>query len=155
MKSNKKIIYTLMLSYITLATNVFPIILSDNINEEILIPSLKTPNANYWSNFTYIHINNNWENLEGYNWLKGNGSYGNPYIIEDIVINASTSPTGSGIYIQNSQTAFFTIQNCTIVGAKSGLQDAGIKLENTRNGKIQKNNCSLNSRIGILLSSGA
>lgn len=64
------------------------------------------PNASdYWDNFTYIHINNNWS-LFG-SWLKGDGSWGNPYRIENMTINATNSVSGSGIFIENSLKDYF------------------------------------------------
>ena len=56
------------------------------------------------------------------NATTGNGSAGNPYIIENYVINA-TGLGADGILIQNT-TAHFILRNCTITDAFFG--SAGI-----------------------------
>jgi parallel beta-helix repeat protein len=114
--------------------------------------NLKSPVlSKYWDNFTFIHINGNWSTAAGYEWCCGDGSWSNPYIIENITMNADSSPTGSGILIENSQNDYFVIRNCTVSNARFGNYDAGIKLENTCNGTLINNNCSDNGRLGILL----
>ena len=45
----------------------------------------------------------------------GNGSAGNPYIIQDRIINASGAGT-HGIYIRNTN-AYFILRNCTVTNA--------------------------------------
>jgi hypothetical protein len=83
--------------------------------------NLKIPTTSgWWNNFTFIHINGNWSTAVGYEWCTGDGSWGNPYIIENITIDASSSATGSGIYIQNSKNDYFIINNCTVFNAGSG-----------------------------------
>ncbi len=105
-----------------------------------------------WSNFTYIHItDSNWSVAANYDWCKGNGTWGNPYVIENLTINATTSPTGSGIYIENSTNVYFIIRNVTVINSGSTVNDGGIKLENSSNGTLIINNCSYNGRNGILL----
>ncbi|MFX1499621.1 MAG: nitrous oxide reductase family maturation protein NosD [Promethearchaeota archaeon] len=73
------------------------------------------------------------------------------FIIEDLIINAGSSPTGSGIYISNSKNHYFIIRNCTVYNASSTGNDAGIKLENTNNGTLTNNYCSDNGNWGIYL----
>jgi parallel beta-helix repeat protein len=86
--------------------------------------------------------------LEG--WL-GDGSSGNPYIIEDYLIDVGGGPF-SGIHI-NISTVYFIIRHCTILGATSvGLLGSGILLENVTNGQLINNTC-YNNRIGINLRS--
>ena len=114
--------------------------------------NIKSPKrSRYWDNFTFIHIDNNWSLYEGFEWVRGNGSWGNPYIIENITMDASSSPIGSGIFIENSKNDYFIINNCTVYNTGSGINDAGIKLENTNNGSLTNNNCSDNNRYGISL----
>lgn len=101
--------------------------------------------SGYWR-LSFIHVDGNWSDTAfTYDWCSGNGSWSSPYVIEDVIINASTSPTGHGIYINNSQNKFFKINNCTIYNA-----DSGIRLEHTNNGTLANNNCSMNTR-GIQL----
>ncbi|NVM54013.1 MAG: hypothetical protein HWN66_09965, partial [Candidatus Helarchaeota archaeon] len=61
----------------------------------------------------------------------GNGSLGNPYILENYVINASGLPA-SGITIENTN-AYFILRNCTVFGA-TGQFGSGIKLINVIHG---------------------
>jgi len=94
----------------------------------------------------------NWTWAKSQPWCYGDGSWSTPYIIENVSIDASTSPIGSGILIENSQNAYFIIRNCTITnanGASGHLNYAGgIKLINCANGVIYKNNCSNGGSYG-------
>ena len=94
---------------------------------------------------------NNWTWAASQAWCSGSGTELDPYIIENISIDASSSPTGSGIFINNSKNDYFIIRNCNVTNAGSGNYDAGIKLENTNHGTLINNNCSNNGRSGICL----
>ncbi|MHA1931680.1 MAG: right-handed parallel beta-helix repeat-containing protein [Promethearchaeota archaeon] len=112
---------------------------------KIRAPSLKP--AGFWNNFTYIHITNlNWTIANETEWCSGSGTWGAPYLLENMVINASASPTGAGIFIENSTNVYFTIRNVTIFETTDG-----IKLENTNNGAIINNSLSDNLDSGISL----
>ncbi len=77
-------------------------------------------------------------------WCGGNGSYVNPYIIENIIINTTTSnPIGIRILDSNK---YFEIRNCTI----SNTDTYAIILVRTSNGKII-NNTIINNNVGIHL----
>ena len=89
----------------------------------------------------------NWSEAAEEAWCKGLGTWSDPYIIENVTIDAGG--LGSGILISNS-SAYFIIRNCTLYNSGSGAYDGGIKLSNTDNGQIINNNCS-NNRIGIFL----
>ena len=92
----------------------------------------------------------NWTWARSQDWCqKGDGSYGNPYIIENVTINAGGAE--GGIYIVNSKNIYFKIQNCTVYNAGNGVYDAGIKLVKTNNGTIFNNTCSNNGKNGIIL----
>ena len=106
-----------------------------------------------------IYIDGSVTGVGAHNWTwardtqewcrKGDGSWANPYVIENITIDVGGS--GSGIYINNSKIVNFIIRNCTVFNSGINEDDAGIKLENTNNGTLFMNNCSLNNRHGILL----
>ena len=104
-----------------------------------------------------IHIDNNWtETKNTYYWCTGSGLYTDPYVIKDLTIDGTGLETC--ILIKNS-AFYFRIENCTLYNSGIGNYtnneyDAGIKLENTRNGKIVNNNCSRNNGVGIMLSDG-
>ncbi|MFW9985527.1 MAG: NosD domain-containing protein [Candidatus Odinarchaeota archaeon] len=79
----------------------------------------------------------------------GDGSFGDPYIIENYLIDVGGAPQ-SGIYI-NSTSVYFIIRHCIILGATtSGYFGRGILLENVTNGQLINNTCQDN-RIGICL----
>jgi parallel beta-helix repeat protein len=118
------------------------------IRDETNLKSLKLSGAYIES---FIHIDGNWSATTSYDWCSGDGSWSNPYIIENVTIDAISSPTGSGIFINNSKNIYFIIRNCTVYNAPNGIHDAGIKLENTSNGTIINNDFSDNNYIGIFM----
>ncbi len=121
------------------------------IDREIMYTSLELPE--FWR-LNSIHIDNNWSlTASTYGWCYGAGTWADPYIIENVIINCEGS--GSGIFIENSQNAYFTIQNCTVYNSGSGSNDAGIRLDNSRNGTLYINNCSKNGRFGISINSNS
>ncbi len=115
-------------------------------------PNLRNPIiSSYWTT-NFIHIDGNWSATAfTYDWCNGDGSWENPYIIENVTIDASSSPTGSGIYIKNSKNDYFIIKNCTAYNSGTDYYDGGIKLENTNNGTLINNNCSNNAGCGIVM----
>ncbi|GAG59475.1 unnamed protein product, partial [marine sediment metagenome] len=85
---------------------------------------------------TPLSIDNNWTAIEAiYDWCTGAGIENNPYIIENVSIDAQSS--GSCINIQNSND-YFIIQNCILYSSNS-YNTAGITLYNITNGKIINN----------------
>ena len=55
------------------------------------------------------------------------GSYSNPHVIEDYIIDAEG--TGSGINIRNTDL-YLIIQNCTVTNSGTATFDAGLFFEN-------------------------
>ncbi len=152
---NKIILFSffLIIMYLSFTRQNNNFIPSNKENNYISIdpPIYELETSSSWSNFTYIHITgDNWSIVETYEWVQGNGSWNNPYIIENITMDASSSPTGSGIYIENSTNSYFEIRNCEIFDSGTGTWDAGIKIENSTRGFIKDNNCSYNGESGIL-----
>jgi len=99
-----------------------------------------------------IHVDNNWSATESnYDWCSGGGTIGNPYIIENVTIDAQNS--GSGIYIENTNE-FFIIQNCTLINSQASPNSA-IRLDFLSNGKIIDNNCTNNNGRAISLFSAS
>ena len=93
-----------------------------------------------------IHIDNNWTDAWDAGICTGNGTYSDPYVIEDLVINGTGS--GSCIWIENSDV-YFKIENCTLYN--SGYLYAGIRLSVVNNSQLIDNNCSSNLNRGIYL----
>jgi len=94
-----------------------------------------------------IHIDDtnpsaNWSAAKIAGICTGSGTYSDPYVIEDLIIDGGG--TGSGIWIQNS-IKYFRIENCTIYNS-----DIGIHLwPEAHNGTLVDNNCSSNNVYGI------
>ncbi len=114
-------------------------------------------NAGYW-NLTEspIFIDDadtlyNWNKMALENdWCTGSGTWGDPYIIENVTIDSKG--TGNCIEIRNSDVPFI-IRNCTLVDTSEDPTDTGIRLWNTDNGKITNNTLSFNY-YGIFISVG-
>ncbi len=80
----------------------------------------------------------NWSFTEAsYEWCNGSGTINDPYIIENVTINATGAI--NGILIENSN-AYFMIRNCVVYNASS----RGILLERVDNGIIYNNTSSQN-----------
>jgi len=100
-----------------------------------------------------IYINDdsptsNWSVAEAAGICTGKGTYSEPYIIEDLVIDGEGS--GTCIYIRNSDV-YFRIENCTVFNSGTDMDyDSGIKLLNATKGTLINNSCSSNYR-GIYL----
>lgn len=75
----------------------------------------------------------------------GNGSSTNPYIIENYMINATSSGT-DGLLINNTNQHFI-LRNCSIFGATISGK-VGIRLENVTNATLT-NNILYNNSNGI------
>lgn len=103
-----------------------------------------------------IYINNNWSDAKAVGICTGSGTYTDPYVIKDLIIDAEG--LGSCILIENSKE-YFKIENCTVQNSENRITynypdiiiEAGIKLRNTTNGILITNNCSFNRYCGIYL----
>ncbi len=97
-----------------------------------------------------IHVENNWTATVSVGICTGLGTYSNPYVIEDLVINASG--VGSCIWIQDT-TEFFKIENCTLYNSGNDWDNVGILLGgNVDNGQLI-NNIIYNNFVGIFMDS--
>ena len=98
-----------------------------------------------------IHIDGNseWVAFKNAGKCTGEGTYSDPYIIEDLVIDAGG--WGSCILIENSDV-YFKIENCYVYNAGGSYEEtyAGIQLSNVNNALIISNNCPSNE-LGIIL----
>lgn len=103
--------------------------------------------SGYWNNFTYIYINGNWSTVASYDWCSGDGSWDNPYTIENITMDGSLVVREGQILIENSKNDYFIIRNCTVFNVAG---ESGIKLINSNNGTIEDCDVS-NAMYGIHL----
>lgn len=127
-------------------------------NKSAFVPNkiFKVKGSETWFlNGTSIYINDNnpeynWSKTEAENgWCSGNGTQNDPYIIENVIIDANNS--GNCIEIRSS-SKHFIIQNCTLYNSGAGADEAGVFLSNVDNGKLIENNIS-NNYHGIFLKS--
>ncbi len=146
-KSNKLVFLFMIVLLLPLFSNFDSII----INKFTPNPKILKISAQFTESF--IHVNGNWSDMTSYDWCSGDGSWDNPYTIENVTINASNSVIGIGILIENSINDYFKVQNCMIFNVAPNNNYGGIKMNNVTNGTLYRNNCSNNGRSGILLSS--
>ncbi len=106
------------------------------INTPIAIAE-RTPHAT-------IHVSGNSDFTSANGVTSGDGTKGNPYIIENLTISAETA---AGILIESTD-AHFTIRNCLIENGSSTY--SGIVLNNVQNGTLDGNICN-NNDYGIHL----
>ncbi|MHA1988328.1 MAG: NosD domain-containing protein, partial [Promethearchaeota archaeon] len=146
MKSNsKKLVILLILGL------VYPLILNFNIQFRSKSDHLKIINLRHSGGYNESSIH-----VTGATWASTASSEpwcyldNGVYIIENVTVNATSSPTGSGILIENSVVDFI-IRNCTVYNAGTAPGDAGIKLYNTNNGILFNNTCSNNGNNGIMV----
>ena len=143
---NNKIIILLVIGLI------FPLILNNNFNfsNENKI-NVVNPKESAGYSESFIHVDGNWtETASTYEWCYGDGSWSTPYVIENVTIDASSSPTGSGILIEFSTITYFIIRNCTVYNAGTGSLNAGITFYGTERGTIYNNTCVNNGKYGIM-----
>ena len=94
-----------------------------------------------------IHIDNNWSAAKAAGICTGIGTYTEPYVIENLVIDGGNS--GICILIENS-ILYFKIENCTIYNSGISHPSAGVRLTHVNNSQLINNNCS-SSLLGITL----
>ncbi|MFX1494366.1 MAG: nitrous oxide reductase family maturation protein NosD [Promethearchaeota archaeon] len=80
-------------------------------------------------------------------WDSGNGTYENPYILE----NKTFLGGSSNGYSLTNVNYYFIIRNCTFIGSGSATDNAGLRLVGVENGVIMNNTFS-SCQNGILFS---
>ena len=95
-----------------------------------------------------IHIDNNWTVAKSVGLCTGYGTYSEPYVIEDLVIDGGGS--GTCILIENSDV-YFKIENCTVYNSGLSYPNAGVRLSHVSNSQLINNNCSTNNIKAISL----
>jgi len=92
-----------------------------------------------------------WMEVANEEWCSGSGTWNDPYIIKNLIINGNGE--SSCIEIKNSNV-YFQIENCTVYNSWGGSWPnfgAGIKLNNVSNAELINNNCSFNRAAQIFL----
>lgn len=152
---NKKVIVLLLVLVIPLILFKFDISIGDE-KEKIVQDTIT---SSVWNLSPFIIDDTGsgdytWEEAFLQPWCSGGGTQNNPYIIENIYIDAGGS--GSGLLIRNSN-AYFIIRYSTFVNSDGGsggsnpTYDAGLKLENVDNGIVFNNTAQGNVKIGIMV----
>ncbi|MHA1846286.1 MAG: right-handed parallel beta-helix repeat-containing protein [Promethearchaeota archaeon] len=123
----------------------------DHVDQVGTLDAFGVDESASYSNFTFIHINGNWSAAASQEWCSGNGSSGNPYVLENLMINASSTPIGAGILIENTGFDYFVIRNCTVFGLNGSASNltTAFKFLNARNGYIIGNNVVNNSNYTL------
>ena len=160
MKSNAKLVILILIT-LGIVFALSPII-STNLNFNVENSEDSSGKIN---DFTFDHENVKLSPISGkiyiddndpnYNWTvakaagkcTGQGTYSNPYIIEDFIIDGGGG--GSCILIENSDM-FFKIENCTLYNSGQTSFNAGIRLSFVNNSQLIDNDCSSNAE-GIYL----
>lgn len=88
----------------------------------------------------------NWAQAQEYEWCSGSGSYVDPFVIQNLIIDGMGIADCLSIKQSN---VYFKIFNCTIKNSKS----EGFKMNNLNNGRIFNNNFSSNNNGVYLLNS--
>jgi len=152
-KKNVSVITCLTVILLITSVNGFLNLIMPFLNSDKSVNYYEPKTSDYW-NFvgTTISIDNDWVSINAtYDWCNGAGTVGDPYIIENVTIDAQNS--GSCILIQNS-IDYFIIRNCTLIDGGESSLDSGIKLDNVQNGLILNNTC-YNARCGIVAQSSS
>jgi parallel beta-helix repeat protein len=144
MKPNTKLIIIISITLGILFILTLQIIIAGNSNEDNFDKEKLRISA--LSGKIHIINNSGWVDFRNAGNCTGSGTYSDPYIIEDLVIDGGSS--GTSILIENSNV-YFKIENCTLYNAEWG-SDAGISLVNVNNSQLIGNNCSY-SQVGIIL----
>jgi len=120
----------------------------------------KQPSTSTVYHEPYIHIWDNWSaTAAAYPWCTGDGSWTNPYTIENVIINATNSPVcdplpssdfSPGILINSSLHDYFVLKNCTVFTSDPYKDVYGIWLFSANNGTLIDNDFS-NCSTGIFL----
>jgi parallel beta-helix repeat protein len=102
-------------------------------NMENFGKSESNPKVSKFSNT--IFIDSNWSAAKGAGICTGSGTYNQPYVIEDLIIDGRESR--SCIHIEGSDY-YFLIENCTLFNSRYGIY-----INYGNYARIYKNNCSL------------
>ncbi len=120
--------------------------IADNKNQD----SGNLKSSGYWNlTNSYIYIDDNglngitWAEAESEPWCSGSGTWGDPYIIEN-VINYDTGMMGGGSAVASISIKYsekpFIIRNCTLLNSHDGIELYAVKhgtlINNTLSGNI-------------------
>ncbi|NHJ23651.1 MAG: hypothetical protein EAX89_03695 [Candidatus Lokiarchaeota archaeon] len=90
----------------------------------------------------------NWASANASGICTGSGTFSDPYIIQDKIIQGNGGE--NGIWIQNSN-AYFLILNCSISNCGENYKTGGLKLYQIENGAIRNCDISDNKGMGVVI----
>ena len=132
--------------------------LNNETNENAGILNYVPMSSGFWADYD-IFIDDNGGQIGSYTWAQyksikpwlttGDGSWGNPYILENITFSY-LGGYGSSLIIQDSDV-YFIVRNCTFINSNTGTTNAGLKLVNTTHGRFENNSIQLNPANGIYM----
>ncbi|MFX1355265.1 MAG: hypothetical protein ACFFGP_15025, partial [Promethearchaeota archaeon] len=103
MKTRMKSIFSflmLILIIFSISTQIDIDNFIETSQEDLKIREFNLESAEFWNNFRYIHITGlNWTTANETDWCSGSGTWNNPYLIENMTIDATDSPIDCGILI--------------------------------------------------------
>ncbi|MFX1314478.1 MAG: nitrous oxide reductase family maturation protein NosD, partial [Promethearchaeota archaeon] len=150
-KNRKKSIKSIVLIGLFLFLSLTPItqqLIAKGVKNEKVHDNTIPHQSDMEYDSSFIHVDNNWtETVAEYECCSGSGTWNDPFIIENVEIFTNSSI--AGIFINNSQNVFFKIENCIISNNSTKAFSAGIRLENTNNGKITSIS-SYQNKVGIM-----
>jgi len=163
MKSKvKRLIHIFLGIWIIFSIGIYSYSLYFQIDYDIISGNLEEKNQPSTSAVyvePYIHIWDNWSaTVTEYDWCTGDGSWANPYTIENVIIDATDSPVfdplfdnyAPGIFINSSLNDYFVIKNCIVFASDPYKDIYGIWLFSANNGTLIDNDIS-NCTTGIFL----
>jgi len=130
------ILFTLLIGILLFQSVFFPsgVLTKQNYMQE---GKENLKGSDFWVLTYTIHIDDNWSaTVAMYDWCTGSGTWEDPYLIENVMIDAQYS--GSCIFIENTDE-YFIIHNCTVINGQATGGQAGIRLYYVSNGTITQN----------------
>ncbi len=140
----------IILLIVCLIAILFPIIKpQQKLTSVALHPPPSLPQDAAVTTPIFVDGTNPYLGWDDWSWVKGSGTFADPYVIANLTIDGDMDWTC--ISIANTRE-YFRVENCTLYN--SGWHpNAGIYLSNVTNGVIQDNHCIDNRAEGIFLSS--
>ncbi|MHA1149944.1 MAG: NosD domain-containing protein [Promethearchaeota archaeon] len=151
MKKNNQAKLIIILFLVSLFTNFIYIKTNDSNSKHDLAIKERKINPKLNANHAPIYIlGSNWTDAVSKGICTGDGSWANPFLIQDWIIDANSGEYG--IKIKDSYNVYFKIENCSIFNAGGAASNyAGIKLDSVNNGTIIGCNISNNGYSGLYL----
>lgn len=153
---NTIVIFTL------LSTSIFLLSISDlfttsdeiriNLGKDSIQDEIKTSAPPNWISTNAIEINGSATGVGAHNWTwayaqpwcgYGDGSWGDPYMIQNVKITNTTGGSITPCLKITNSTVFFIVKNCTFIKDNQYGSNSGIHLIAVANGTITNTTCKI------------